>query len=278
MLDTETTGLATRTDRIVQIGAVRITAGQVDTEDVFDRLVNPGISIPEASTAIHGLSDQDVAPADRFADVMPAFADWTGTDLVLGYAIGFDLAMFEAEHRRAGLPWKTPRSLDVAHLVALAAPSLPSTGLDAAATWLGIQIRNRHQALGDARLAALVYLALLPKLKARGITTLAEAERACRGLTARGDREAEAGWHAVAAKDQPGKGGLDQSRIDSVPYRFRVRDVITSPPALVDENVTIEAVLARMKTGQINSIFMPQAESSKGFGILTDALHSPCHR
>lgn len=270
VLDTETTGLATRTDRIVQIGAVRITAGQVDTEDVFDRLVHPGISIPEASTAIHGLSDHDVAPADRFADVMPAFADWTDTDLVLGYAIGFDLAVFEAEHRRAGLPWKAPRSLDVAHLVALVAPSLPSTGLDAAATWLGIQIRDRHQALGDARVAALVYLALLPKLKAKGITTLAEAGRACRGLTARGDREAEAGWHAVAAKDQAGKGGLDQSRIDSVPYRFRVRDVMTSPPALADENLTIEAVLARMMTEKISSVFMPPAEDSKGFGILTE--------
>ncbi|MGI9507711.1 MAG: DUF294 nucleotidyltransferase-like domain-containing protein, partial [Geminicoccaceae bacterium] len=270
VLDTETTGLATKTDRIVQIGAVRITAGQLDTEDIFDRLVNPGMAIPKASTAIHGLSDRDVASAGGFADVMPAFADWAGPDLVLGYAIGFDLAVLETEHRRAGLPWEAPRSLDVAHLVELVAPSLPSTGLDAAATCLGIQVRDRHQALGDARLAALVYLALLPKLKAKGITTLAEAERACRGLTERGDQEAEAGWHVVAAKEDAEKSGLDRSRIDSAPYRFRLRDVMNSPPALVDEDVTIEAVLARMMTEKISSIFMPSGANQSDHGILTE--------
>ena len=270
VLDTETTGLTTKTDRIVQIGAVRITTGQLDVEDAFDELVNPGIPIPEASSAIHGLGDQDIADAPGFAEVMPAFADWAGPHLVLGYAIGFDLAVLEAEHRRAGLPWRAPRSLDIAHLVALVAPSLPSTGLDAAATWLGIQVRDRHQALGDARLAAEIYLALLPKLKAKGITTLAEAERACRSLTARGDQEAEAGWHAVAAKEDRGKGGLGRSRIDSVPYRFRLRDVMTSPAAFVDEDVTIEAVLTRMMTERVSSVFMPPVQGSESCGILTE--------
>ncbi|MGI9501165.1 MAG: 3'-5' exonuclease, partial [Geminicoccaceae bacterium] len=160
VLDTETTGLSTASDRIVQIGAVRLVAGKIDHEDIFDRLINPGMPIPPPSTAIHGIDDRDVADAEGFAEIMPAFATWAGRQLVLGYAIGFDLALLQAAHRRTGLPWNPPRSLDIAHLVQLVAPALPSTDLEAAAAWLGIEVRDRHRALGDALITAEIFLAL----------------------------------------------------------------------------------------------------------------------
>ncbi|MGI9417777.1 MAG: DUF294 nucleotidyltransferase-like domain-containing protein [Geminicoccaceae bacterium] len=272
VLDTETTGLATNTDRIVQIGAVRIEAGRADDEDVFDVLVNPGVPIPAASTAIHGIHDRDVAGESGFVDVMPAFADWAGGSLLLGYSLGFDLAVLQAEHRRAGLPWQPPRTLDIAHLVQLVAPQLPSTGMDADLAWLGIQPDDRHRALGDARLAAEIFLALLPKLKAKGIATLAEAERACRTLTSRAHEEAEAGWHPVALREDESsaRGGITRSVVDSVPYRFRLRDIMTSPPAIEAGAITVEAALTRIMGEKISSIFMTADESNDGYGILTE--------
>ncbi|MBX9925435.1 MAG: 3'-5' exonuclease, partial [Hyphomicrobiaceae bacterium] len=69
VIDTETTGLDSRVARIVQIGGVRMHGTEILTEPLFNRLVNPGIPIPPATTAVHGISDGDVAAAPRFADL-----------------------------------------------------------------------------------------------------------------------------------------------------------------------------------------------------------------
>ena len=61
-LDLETTGLRARTDRIVQIGAIRSD----EAVPPFTALVRPGVSIPVTSTRIHGIDDEMVAGADEF--------------------------------------------------------------------------------------------------------------------------------------------------------------------------------------------------------------------
>jgi CBS domain-containing protein len=67
-IDCETTGLDWRSARMVQLAAVALTEGRIDTEGAFNRLINPGIAIPAASSAIHGLTDESVAGAASFAD------------------------------------------------------------------------------------------------------------------------------------------------------------------------------------------------------------------
>src|SRR3546814_3413063 len=56
---------------------------------------------------------------------MAALSAWIGNAVVIGYAVGFDLAMLRAEHERHGLAWSPPRSLCLRHLVQLVAPELP---------------------------------------------------------------------------------------------------------------------------------------------------------
>ena len=84
--DLETTGTDRIQDRIVEIAAIRISPGGVVA--TFDRRVNPGIPIPRESTAVHGISDEDVKDAPRFAaiagEVDAFFAD---ADLG-GYLVG----------------------------------------------------------------------------------------------------------------------------------------------------------------------------------------------
>ena len=161
VLDTETTDMDTARARIVQIGAVRIAGSTVRADDRFDSLVAPGEAIAASSTAIHGISDGDVASADDFGPVMAKLATWAGPAVVIGYSIGFDLAVLEAEHNRAGLRWTPPRSLDVRHIVQILSPNLPDHSLDTVAEWLGVTIENRHNALGDAVATADVYAALV---------------------------------------------------------------------------------------------------------------------
>ncbi len=271
VLDTETTGLDPAADRVVQIGAVKIAGGRIDEAGRFDRLVDPGVPIPEAASRIHGISDSDVSGAAGFGDAMAAFAAWSGEGVVVGYSLGFDLGVLRAEHRRLGLRWTAPRCLDVRHLLRILAPSADAESLEAAAARLEIPVSNRHDAAGDALLTARTFLAAAPLLRERGISTLAEAERACRGLPDRHEVESRAGWHEVAA----GEGGAPRSagayaRLDSYPYRHRVRDVMRAPPVVVEPRERAASANRLMLRENVSSVFVRAEDGGRADGIVTE--------
>jgi len=271
VLDTETTGLNTATDRIVEIAAVRISHGRADISTAFQQLINPGLAIPAASSAIHTITDADVADADGFADMMPAFSRWAGNAVVIGYSIGFDLAVLQAEHERHGLPWNAPRSLDVRHLVELVTQDLPEQSLDTAAAWLGIEVTDRHRALGDAIVTLNVFQALLPKLKQRGITTLAQVERACLKQSSRHHGETQAGWHDVVRPGRMVPGDVsDYARIDSYAYRHRAGDIMNAPPVSVSGDISLAAALSLAMRKKVSSIFVKPGAGHDQTGILTE--------
>ena len=110
---------------------------------------------------------------------------------MIGHTVGFDLAMLKRECDLAGLPWTRPRTLDTRLLAQIAAPELAGYTLEKLA-WLGVEVADRHSALGDAATTARVFLALVPKLRDHGIRTIAEAERACLALTSVLDDQARA--------------------------------------------------------------------------------------
>src|SRR3546814_2765418 len=78
---------------------------------------------------------------------MAALSAWIGNAVVIGYTVGFDLAMLRAERERHGLAWSPPRSLCLRHLVQLVAPELPDPSLEMVASWLGVEPGERHRAL-----------------------------------------------------------------------------------------------------------------------------------
>lgn len=271
VMDTETTGLDTASDRIIEIAAVRIRDGKPEPDTAFQVLVNPGISVPAPSTAIHTITDADVAGADAIADVIPAFSQWIGNAIVIGYSIGFDLAVLKAEHQRHSLRWQAPRSLDVRHLVALVAEELPEQSLDTAAAWLGVTVTDRHRALGDAMATLDVFQALLPRLKQRGIVTLAQAERACLEHASRRHGEAQAGWHDVVDPARTAPSNVaDYARIDSFPYRHRTGDIMHSPPLSVSGTTKISEALTLAMRKQVSSVFVTSETGSDDVGILTE--------
>ncbi|MEE4235900.1 MAG: DUF294 nucleotidyltransferase-like domain-containing protein [Anderseniella sp.] len=271
VLDTETTGLKVSEDRVIEIGAIRVTDGEARREEDFSRLINPQVPIPAASTAIHAITDADVADAEPFRPVMEAFSRWCGNTVVLGYSIGFDLGILKAEHDRHGLKWTAPRSLDVRHLVQLVAPELPDQSLDMAAGWLGVEIGERHRAIADAELTLQVFQRLIPRLKQKGIITLSQAERACLSLGSRTSMEAQAGWHDVVRADRTRPVAVSEyMRIDSYPYRHRVRDVMHASPLLVGPDTLIKAALAEMMAKQTSSVFVKPLTAGGAHGILTE--------
>lgn len=100
-LDLETTGPSIYTDRIVEIGLLKIFPD--GTRETFESLVNPGMPIPPETTAIHGISDNDVAqapPFERIADKVLAFLE--GSDISGFNVLKFDLPILSEELLRYG--------------------------------------------------------------------------------------------------------------------------------------------------------------------------------
>lgn len=272
VLDTETTGLDPREARIVQIGAVGLRAGLRNETDIFDTLVNPGVPIPDVTTRIHGLSDADVRVAPPFAEVAAGLSAYIGGRLVVGHNIGFDLAVLKREHERAGLAWEPPRTLDTRLLAHLLAPDLPGHSLDQIAAWLGTRIEGRHTAIGDARATAAILIALVPRLRERGIRTLAEAEAACTRLTDVFEKQYRAGWVEPVRREAAALAEKALARVDAYPYRHRIGELMSAPPIVVAPDVAMRDALKVLADRRVSSIFVGGGDPllAADTGILTE--------
>ncbi len=272
VLDTETTGLDPREARVVQIGAVGLRAGLQGAGDVYETLVDPGMPIPPASTKIHGICDADVAEAPPFSELAAGLDAFVGGRIVVGHNIGFDLAVLKREHERAGLAWQPPRTLDTRLLAHLAAPNLPGHSLEHLAALLGVEVADRHTALGDARVTAAILIALVPKLRARNIRTLAEAEAACAQLTDMFEEHYRAGWIEPVRREAAALSERALSRIDAYPYRHKIGEVMSAPPILVPPGTTMAEALKVLADRRVSSLFVGAGETPQaaGCGILTE--------
>lgn len=277
VLDTETTSLDPRKAWIVEIGAVRLRSGRLDRMQVFRRLVRPSEPIPPQAAAVHGIDDKMVADAPTFSDIWPELRAFIGDDVVIGHALGFDLAVLKRESERAGIPWSRPRTLDTRLLAEVAEPELAGYSLDDLAAWLGVTIEQRHSAVGDAITCGQIFVGLVPKLRVGNIRTVAEAEQACRALTVALDQQHRAGWvEPIAAPPSRTDAERTLARIDTYPYRHRVRDIMRSPPRYAAADNPVRDTLARMMKEQISSFFVrigarsEQAVRAQDTGIVTE--------
>jgi CBS domain-containing protein len=272
-LDTETTGLDPANARIVQIGVIDISNGELKSETAWEQIVDPGTPIPDVASKIHGISDADVSGSPDLATLWPELTERLGGRVVIGHSIGFDLSVLHAEARRAGLDWQKPRALCVRMLAMLVAPSLADHSLDALANWLDIGIENRHRALGDAVATAAVFTALLPRLKSAGISTLAQAERACLGLSPEVLRHDQAGWEMPVVR--PGtRRQVPGARLDSYAYRHLVGDIMQTPIFVMDGAATLKMAMDEMTRLGISSVFVADPAEpclpADQYGILTE--------
>src|SRR5262245_35381222 len=276
VIDTETTGLDPAEARIVEIAAIRIVVGRLSADEIFQSLVSPGVSIPATATAIHHIDDAKVAEAPSFAKVWPALVDFIGEAVVIGHNIGFDLAVLERECRRAGLAYRQTRALDTRLLAEIIEPTLAAYTIESLATWLGVRGGERHSAKGDATTTARIFAVLAPRLRDGGIRTLGEATFACRALTAALEEQHRAGWTDTAIVPAAKDAERTLGRIDSYPYRHRVKDVMHAPAKFVSAETPLAKALRQMMDERVSSLFVHPAESNennvsaKNVGIVTE--------
>jgi len=163
MLDTETTGLSPLNgDRIVEIGAVRVSKRHIDRNQVFHHYINPERHIPEEVVRIHGISDKDVKDKPRFADIGEAFLEFIQDATLVIHNAAFDLGFLMQELRLANLPGIADVAVIDSLQVARKRHPHQRNNLDALCDRYNVERGHRtlHGALLDAELLAEMYLAM----------------------------------------------------------------------------------------------------------------------
>jgi DNA polymerase III epsilon subunit family exonuclease len=150
--DTETTGLSPRSNRIVEIGAVRFRNGTVLESRSW--LINPGIPIPDAASAIHGITDEMVADRPSFSAVFPQFVRFAGEAVWMAHNAGFDVRFLSAELLRTGTAAPGNTVVDTLKLSRTWFPDAGSYRLGRLLEHLGLAHGGLHRALADAHAAA----------------------------------------------------------------------------------------------------------------------------
>ncbi|MEX0954738.1 MAG: DNA polymerase III subunit epsilon [Rhizobiaceae bacterium] len=180
ILDTETTGLDFRLDRIIELGGVELV-NKFPTGRTFHEYINPGDrQIHPEAMAIHGISDADLAGKPRFAEIADAFLEFIEGAHVVAHNASFDASFINAELERIGLDAIAPdRVVDTLAIARRKHPMGPNS-LDALCRRYGIDNAHRtlHGALLDSELLAEVYIELIGgRQAALGLDSAAAEDR-----------------------------------------------------------------------------------------------------
>lgn len=173
VFDTETTGLLpNQGDEIVQIAAVRIVNGKRVEAEVFDMLVNPGRTIPAASTIVHGITEAMVKDAPDIGVAGRAFHKFSEGAVLIAHNAPFDMEFLRRHESAIGARFDNP-ILDTVLLSAVVFGQHEDHSLDALTHRLAITIPEeaRHTAIGDSVATADAFLKLLPMLQGRGLNS-----------------------------------------------------------------------------------------------------------
>lgn len=195
VLDTETTGLDVTNDRIVSIGAVRMVGETIFRHVTFNQLCNPGRPIPPKATRVHHITDADVAEAPEFAKIWKECLPLLRGTVMVGYNIPFDIAMLRHECRRAGMEWREPPFLDLLLLAVALLDDLTNDNLEGLTDYLGVDVSDRHSALGDSLVEAKTLAYLLPRLEGQGVVTFGDAVAFSRNAKQILDGQKKSGWY-----------------------------------------------------------------------------------
>ncbi|WP_037456340.1 3'-5' exonuclease [Skermanella stibiiresistens] len=177
VFDTETTGLRPSDgDEIIQIAGVRIVNGRILTGETFSQLVDPGRPIPPETIQFHGVTNDMVRGKPKASVVLPQFHLFVSGAVLIAHNAAFDLKFLKMKEKVSGVKFDHP-VLDTMLLSRQLQGQDADHTLDGIAKRLGIQVVDRHTALGDSLLTAAIFLSFVDMLREQNVVTLDDAIR-----------------------------------------------------------------------------------------------------
>ena len=164
LYDLETTGISCNDDEVIEISAVKVRNGAVIEE--FSSLVNPGRPIPYAASAVNHITDEMVANAPDFREVLKSFLNFAGEDILVGHNIHtFDMKFLYRDCERFFGQTLTNDYIDTLKLARLCIPKLSHHRLGDLAEFYGISTEGAHRALNDCRMNQQIFEKMGPMVE-----------------------------------------------------------------------------------------------------------------
>ena len=162
IFDLETTGLSAATERIIEIGAVKVENGEI--LESFDLFVDPEKAITPEITRLTSITNEMVAGAPKEAEALEQFFRFCdGCDILVAHNADFDMGFLRAAIRRCGRE-EDPVQIDTLVMARAMYPELKKHKLDTIAERLGVTQKHLHRAADDARVLAEIFLKMVQKL------------------------------------------------------------------------------------------------------------------
>ncbi len=171
VFDIETTGFSPVSNRIIEIGAVKVQQGEIT--DRFSAFVNPDVPIPFEIEKLTGINDSMVIDAPYIETVLPQFLQFCGDAILVAHNANFDMSFIRENAQRQGI-WKEVTYVDTVGIARILLPHQAKHTLDAVAKTLNVSLENHHRAVDDAEATAQIFVKFIPMLKEAGADTLAK--------------------------------------------------------------------------------------------------------
>ena len=160
--DLETTGLSSKNDRIIEIGAVILKNGQ--EIDRFQTFVDPQRKLDKKIVDLTGITDEMLAGAPSLEEVLPEFLKFVGGRVLVAHNSDFDTGFIREACLRLGYPYHYTAA-DTLILSQNLLPQLNKFKLDIVANALSLPEFNHHRAADDAVMCGLIMTRLMQKLE-----------------------------------------------------------------------------------------------------------------
>lgn len=183
VFDLETTGGSPAEDKITEIGAVKVRAGEVLGE--FSTLVDPGGPIPPFISVLTGITDAMVTAAPRVEAVLPSFLEFIRGATLVAHNASFDTRFLKAACAAHGYPPPSNPVLDTVDLArrVLTRDETPNSKLSTLARFFRSPTEPCHRALQDARATVDVLHGLIERAGSFQVHTLEELKSFVRAPT-----------------------------------------------------------------------------------------------
>ncbi|MBR4173165.1 MAG: PolC-type DNA polymerase III, partial [Clostridia bacterium] len=171
VFDLETTGLSKDSDKITEIGAVKIENGKIT--DRFSTFVNPERPIPQKIVELTSITDKMIANAPKIEEILPEFIDFCKGYVLVAHNAGFDTGFIKNEAKMQGIEYNFSH-LDTLMLARGLYPELSNHRLSTLNKHLGVPLLHHHRAVDDAKATADIFIKMLAELEKMGVSNISE--------------------------------------------------------------------------------------------------------